>query len=347
MRLLYGAEPGTTAIHLQRALERHTRLVVRGPGHPPPEASDDNGDGDPSVWVESGVEWVPSLEELSPGPAVCWLIDTHRGMGWRSRLAAAFDHAFVAQQDAVEAVKARGVNGEWLPLAAPAELAGPGPELADRPYDFAFVGQRWPGSFRAAVVDALCEKYSMAPVDGFVPPEKMMDLYRSARAVVNVPLANDLNMRTFEAVAARALLLTGPASKLDAVLPAGAFVMVQDRDPQAWVDALGRALGSADAQERADEAHHHVIAHHTYDNRAARVLEVLDDARRSRRPAGARAAALGAAHARWGQLGAIGGLPIRPRDRAGLSLEGLAWLGLRKANDVRRGLPHRVATPRT
>lgn len=333
MRLLYGAEPGTTAVHLQRALERRTRLVVSGPGHPPLATSDEDRR---SIWVESGIEWVPDVDDLSPGPTACWLIDTHRGMGWRSRLAGAFDHAFVAQQDAVEVVKARGVNVEWLPLAAPAELAGPGPELADRPYDFAFVGQRWPGSFRAAVVDALREKYSMAPVEGFVPPERMMGLYRSARVVVNVPLANDLNMRTFEAVAARALLLTGPANKLESVLPSGAFVVVEHRDPRSWVDALGRALGETDSQERADEAHRHVMAHHTYDNRAARVLEVLDDALRSRRPAGARAAALGAAHARWGQLGAIAALPVRPPDRARLSLEALAWQGLRKANDMRR-----------
>ena len=335
MRLLYGAEPGTTATHLQRALERVTPLVVEGPGHPT-TASDARGAHDASIWVESGIEWVPGPEELSPGIASCWIIDTHRGMGWRSRLATAFDFAFVAQEDAVQAIRARGVSVEWLPLAAPTELAAPGPDLADRPYDFAFVGQRWPGSFRAAVVDLLKQHHSMAPVEGFVPPERMMDVYRSARAVVNVPLANDLNMRTFEAAAARSLLLTPPTHKLDSVLPPGAYVEIREHDPMAWVNALAQALGDPDAQERADKAYHHVMANHTYDSRAARVREVLDGAGRHGLTANARAAGLGAAHARWGQLSAIADLPVRPLDRTRLTLEALVWQGLRKANDVRR-----------
>jgi len=317
-KLAYGYQPGTTAIHLDRALARRENAVLPVGAEPV----------DQLLWVESGVEWLPTVEDLAAQVSGAWLIDTHRGLGWRARVAGAFDIAFVAQFDAVELMRARGVHCEWLPLAAPAYLCSPGPDLTERAFDLAFVGQCPPASRRAAILQALRANFSFAPVTGFLGPEKMMDLYRSARVVVNVPWAGDLNMRTFEATGARSLLVTGPARKVEAVLPAASFVLVDDEDPAAWVAAVRAALDDRDLQRRADAAYEHVVAHHTYDHRAATVVDTL--AATPRRPVAptARAAALSAGYARWGRLDLLRALPLSPSARCKGVAEAAVWRGL-------------------
>jgi hypothetical protein len=317
-RLAYGQEPGTTALHLERALARRNDVVLATGAEPV----------DQLLWVESGVEWLPTVEDLAAQVSGAWIIDTHRGMGWRGRLAAAFDIAFVAQFDAVEPLRARGVPCEWLPLAASAELCKPGPDLAERAFDIAFVGQSPPASRRAAVLEALRANFSFAPVTGFLDPDQMMDLYRSARIVVNVPWAGDLNMRTFEAAGARSLLVTGPARKVEAVLPAASFVLVNEDDPAAWVAAVRAALDDPDRQRRADAAYEHVVANHTYDHRASTVVDTLAAAPRRAVAPTARAAALAAGYARWGRPDSIRALRLVPVDRYKGVAEAMVWRGL-------------------
>lgn len=294
------------------------------------------------LWVESGVEWLPTVDDLSSDVSGAWLIDTHRGVGWRSRLAGAFDMAFAAQHDAVAAIRARGIPAEWLPLAAPSNLCHPGPDLDGRKYDVAFVGQCPPGSVREAVVAALRNRFTMAPVPGFLPPDKMMDLYRQSRIVVNIPWSGDLNMRTFEAVGARSLLVTGPAQRIDAVLPEDTFVTVATNDPLEWVQAVNRSLDDPDAQGRANEAFQHVVSHHTYDHRAARVLDVLGATRRREVSRQDRAAALAAAYVRWGRTQQVVRLPLSPARRLQFSATSVAWRGLIEANYRRRRLGART-----
>ena len=332
LKLAYAYEPHTTAVHLQRALARRVPVVVAGPGHPPSLS----GEADRLLWVESGGTWLPALDELERVPAGAWIIDSHRGAGWRARLASAFDVVFAAQEDFVAAVRRQGLRAEWLPMAAPAELCWPGPDLAGRSYDAAFVGQRPAGSPRAMVVDALEERFSFAPVDGFVPPDRMMDLYRSARVVVNLPWAGDLNMRTFEATGARALLVTGPAQSLEAALPPGSYARVDDLSPAAWVRTVEEVLRDPDAQARADRAYEHVVATHTYDQRADRVLEVLGAASKRGIPPGDRAAGLAAAYARWGRLPSVAELPLGWPERGRFAGETIVWKGLTLGNRARR-----------
>ncbi len=335
-RLAYGYEPGTTAIHLDRALARRDDVVLATVAEPV----------DQLLWVESGAEWLPTVDDLAAQVSGAWLIDTHRGLGWRARVAAAFDIAFVAQFDAVKPLRARGVPCEWLPLAAPADLCEPGPDLAERSFDIAFVGQCPPGSRRAALLDALRANFSFAPVTGFLGPERMMDLYRSARIVVNVPWAEDLNMRTFEAAGARALLVSGRARKIEAVLPAASFVLVDDDDPAVWVAAVRAALDDPDLQRRADAAYEHVVANHTYDHRAATVVETLAATPRRTVAPTARATALAAGYARWGRLESLGSLPLTAGDRCKGAAEAVVWRGLIAAKRHRGRLQAATAAGR-
>ena len=291
------------------------------------------------------MNWVPGPDELGAGPSAAWLIDTHRGLDWRRRLAAGFDLTFVAQRSAVAPLVGDGLDARWLPLAAPMELCAPGPDLAARVHDVAFVGQAPPGSTRARVLADVARHFDVVRAPGFLAPDRMMDLYRSARIVLNLPLARDLNMRTFEAAGARALLVTGPAEGLDAVLPSDMCALVESTEPAAWADAVAQALEDPRSQRRADRAHAHVLAHHTYDHRAAVVLDAL----RTIEPRGidpaVRHRAVASAYARWGSPGAVARLELPFQDRARMLGKAVGWRMTTVAGRRLRGRTTQKITP--
>ncbi len=320
IEIAYGHESHTTAIHLERAVAA-AGLVADTPGGP-------------LLWVETGKPWLPSVEAMAGRTTAAWIIDTHRGIGWRRRVAQAFDLVFVAQQDAVAPLQAAGVPTRWLPLAAPADLVPDAPPLADRPYDVAFVGQAPTGSLRAVVLEALAVRHRVTPQDGFVAPPQMMERYASAKVVLNMPLATDLNMRVFEATAAGALLVTGPAIGQEDLLPAGSYVEVADRSVDAWVEAVGRALADPMAAFRAGEARTTVLDRHTYRHRAETVVEALSEPS-VRRPISneARRRALAAGYSRWGKAGTAARLPESGPARVRAAVEGVGW---RTATEAKR-----------
>lgn len=323
IEIAYGHESHTTAVHLERAAAA-AGLVADSPAGP-------------LLWVESGQPWLPSLDAMAGRTTAAWIIDTHRGIGWRRRVAQAFDLVFVAQRDAVAPMLAAGVPARWLPLAAPADLVVDAPPLPERPYDVAFVGQAPPGSLRAAVLEALAVRHRVAPRDGFVTPPRMMARYASAKVVLNMPLATDLNMRVFEATAAGALLVTGPAVGQDDILPAGSYVQVDDRSVDAWVAAVSRALADPEVADRAGEARAAVLDRHTYGHRAETLVDALHEPS-ARRPITneARRRALAAGYSRWGKTATAARLPATCPARARAAVEAMGWRAAVEAKRARQ-----------
>ena len=324
--LAYGNESWTTGVHLGRPLAAEADVRVLH------EHDRQRRAGVPLVWVESGVPWVPPPSWFDP-MAAAWLIDTHRGLGWRGRLARGFDMVFVAQQRDANRLRAEGHAAHWLPLAAPDDLVPPTIPYAERAYDAAFVGQAPQGSFRRALLDHLASRISVAPHGGFVEPAEMMRLYANARVVLNVPLADDLNMRAFEAPAAGALLATETMDGLSSILPENTYALVSERTLDGWTSAIMRALAADDTAERAAEAQRAVLAYHTYRQRAATVVELIGEATARSNPAD-RARALGSAWAHWGRPGEvlrIGGM--RHADQATVAV------GAAIARHIKRRVP--------
>lgn len=326
IELAFARQSWTTGVHLETALRRRCGVVLSGPGQP-------GTDPFPAaevllLWVESGGGWFPPASRLT-GASVAYLIDTHRGWRWRAAVAAAFGTAFVAQRAAVSAFASVGVRASWLPLAVPAELCEPGPPLADRLYDVAMVGHVQPGSIREEVLAALGRRCSLAPVKGLLSPSEMMQLYRSSRVVVNIPLANDLNMRAFEAIGAGAALVTGPMDGVHELLGEVPVVVPADLDADCWVAAVDAAVEAAD-QERADAGYRLVTSEHTYDRRAEVVLAALADQGRQGPAADAVARGLAEGWARWGEVGEAWRLTHTPSPAA----KAIGWRGLSLAKRV-------------
>ncbi len=344
LRLAYGYQSWTTATHLERALRRFAGVRTIGPGHPDGGASTlTMSDAPPLLWVETGVRWLPAPEEIEAAASATYLIDTHLGYEWRAAVARAFDLVFTAQRPAAERMQAAGIAAEWLPLAAPHELCGPGADLAERAYDVAFVGHAAPGSFRARLLDALSHHHTIAPRHGYMAPPEMMELYKQARVVINVPIAGDLNMRVFEATGARAVLVTAPVPGLEIALPEDAFLSVAEERIEAWTAAVERGCArSREAQEMADTAHQHVLAHHTYDDRARTILERLAAGEFPPIDARQRRQALAAGWVRWGRPRDVGRLGLAPRVQAVRQVKAVAYAGATPVVRAMRRLRHRL-----
>ncbi len=143
------------------------------------------------------------LEEVAL-PLGWYAIDSHLHHGWHRGYAAVFDCIFVAQRDYVpQYVRDPDRQSvKWLPLCtfpvADAEHHLP------KQYDVSFVGNLQspfnPG--RRAFIEAVHARYPLHLASGeFVP------IFTQSKMVLNQCVANDVNFRTFEAMACGSLLL--------------------------------------------------------------------------------------------------------------------------------------------
>lgn len=266
----FGNEAHTTAWHLVRAFERLVpEVIISGVGHRRADADHDC----PLLWVESGRPSLPLPRELHGRISAAWIIDTHRGLEWRGRLARAFGSVLVAQRSAITLLTTSyDVGATWLPLAFPVDSLPPsGPPHAD----VDFVGHVVPGSRRERIIRPLADRYGF-PVGEYVPPSEMVARYARSRLVLNIPFDGDLNMRTFEATGAGAHLVTGPMDGLAALLPSETFTVVESDDSSDWIRALDRLLlGDAGLGVQRERARAAIAERHTYDQRARFIIDVL------------------------------------------------------------------------
>lgn len=343
----FGEVPGATALHLEKPLASMASLLRVGPGR---EERPDNCSGEQKsfLWVESGNPWLPSSEWILGLPWAAWMIDTHVRLRWHLALGGAFEHVFCAQRDAVGAFESRGVSASWLPLAAPRELCGPGLPLADRRNEVAFVGNVPRNGRRERILRALQREYDVVGLgEGYIPPERMMCIYRSARVVVNIPLRRDLNMRTFEAAGARSVIVGGPQDGIEEVLPKDSYVEVNRDEPEAWLAAVRWALHGEGAQARADLAFEAVLGAHTYHHRAEEILAQLGrlDGRMKTERERYGGLAAGLAHYAMGrEVRRLRGIP--KLERAQRYAEALAWGYARAGVGVLRRRLHVLAMDR-
>lgn len=266
--------PRTTAWHLVRAFERCGKEVIpMGAGH----AHRPVREGAPVIWVESGRPTFPSplFETVAP-PSSAWIIDSHRYGPWRDRVGLLVGHVAYAQRPLDPGAE----DDAWVPLAAPMDLARPELDLSAREFDIAFVGQAPADSLRRTVLESLESEFSVLRADDVTPAE-MMAAYGRARAVLNIPLAGELNMRVFEAAASRSLILCSPTRDIERVLPSDGYLTVGSGDADAWAEGL-RELLQTRTQSSADACYEAVRDAHSYDNRAALLIELARPADRSR-----------------------------------------------------------------
>jgi hypothetical protein len=196
-----------------------------------------------------------------------------------------FDVVFCTQKDALPAIKAEGVpQAEWLPFAFDSTLEDPAPQ--ERQYDVGFVGsldQPATQVERRQVLGLLEARYRMNDFRRPVYGTEMLNVYRRSRIVVNIPVPGGFNMRTFEALAGGALLLTKAVGNGQAELFQDGVHLVTYRDTADLLAKVEYYLAHGSEREAiAAAGRREVLNRHTYHHRAEQVLGRMSDAPRRR-----------------------------------------------------------------
>jgi len=209
-------------------------------------------------------------------------IDTHMDYQKHLRIGRMFDITFVAQKEYVERLKADGLKQVfWLPLAAAPELY----ETADRERTLAvaFIGgndrRRNPVRYRR--LEIIADRFSPVHI-GLAPPREMARIYQQAKIVFNQSIRNDVNMRTFEGMAAGALLLTDPVrdNGFEELFDLQNDLVIYRNDEE-LVHLIQALLD--DEQRRtaiAERAKAKVLSRHTYRHRGRQLIDLLADCRK-------------------------------------------------------------------
>jgi GT2 family glycosyltransferase len=302
--LAYVSCPITTAVYLERALRRISRLTTLGPvlpeeliekkqlqnikasvvGHDvltnfTPEmgsilaATDPNDHPDLYLWVESVADHFPVNLQAISCPKACYLLTSGVNLAWHLEWARQFDHVFIAQREYLENFRAQGLNVHWLPPACDPEIHGSHNLL--KQYDVGFVGSM-PGSNprRGELLKMLAEQTNLHAERCFL--DDMAKVFSASRIVFNCNANNDLNTRVFEAMSTGSLLLT------DMAWDSGQDILFRDSEDYALFrhddllpDTVGFYLDNEELRERIGTRGRRLVhAAHTYHHRAEDLINV-------------------------------------------------------------------------
>jgi len=302
--LAYVSYPVTTAVYLEKALRKISRLTTLGPKLPEelfeqwhlqnmkepvlpldittdftPDMANILAANDPAeqpdlyLWVESvGGHFPQNLQALSCAKA-CYLIDSHLNLSWHLEWARQFDYVFIAQREYLTSFRAQGITVHWLPLACDPEIHISLDLL--KQHDVGFVGSLTSNNpRRTELLQMLSEHVDLHAERCFLAD--MAKVFSASKIVFNCAVNNDLNMRVFEAMSTGSLLLTDLAwnSGQDILFRDGEDYAVYRHD-DLLPDMVGFYLDNEELRERiAARGRNLAHAAHTYRHRVEDLLNV-------------------------------------------------------------------------
>ena len=201
----------TTGVYCRRALGQ---LMSQGAGvtdleHLLPDelAEIPAGRFDLFVFVDDGLPYAipPNCQ-----PSAWWAIDTHLDWERCYQNALTATWTFAAQRDGADRLREAGIrDAQWLPLACDPQLHRMQP--VSKQFDIGFIGNVFPGP-RKELLETLRLRYPSA----LIARKYFQDMawaYSACRIVFNRSIANDVNMRVFEALCSGSLLITNDLSE--------------------------------------------------------------------------------------------------------------------------------------
>lgn len=223
-------------------------------------------------WGEDGLGGILPYKCIDlPRPLAVWNSDTHLGYDYRLNKSKNADFVFCAQKRAVEEMKRDGVaNPIWLPHAVE-PLAYPKTDYASKKYDVCFIGNLNSKNR----VDALDRLFREFPKFYFGKKlfEDAADTFSQSKIVFNISMLDDINMRTFEAMASGSFLLTNWIPTIEEFFEDGKHLALY-RSEEEMIDKAKYYLAHDDEREKiAAAGYEEVIAKHTIGARVNRMLE--------------------------------------------------------------------------
>lgn len=268
--LIYDREvcPHTTGVYCQRALEE----LVECRHFSPEQIDQIPPDGfDLFLNIDDGLRYrLPSRLR----PCAWWAIDTHLDLPWYLEKGPDFAVVFAAQCSGARLLQESGItSATWLPLACDPDMHRPHDVPVE--HDVAFVGHVFPGPREDLL--RLLRQYFPNTYVGEHYFDDMARVYSAARVVFNRSVRDDLNMRVFEALGCRSLLLTnGLADNGQAELFKDGLHLATYEPAEELLDKVRYYLRNEAARKRiAAAGQAEVYQKHTYRHRMTRLLETV------------------------------------------------------------------------
>ncbi len=206
-------------------------------------------------------------------PKVWYAVDVHLHNLWYKHYAVIFDRVFCAQKNYVECMSMYTPNVEWMPLFYLGNFTEFVP-WNQREHLCSFVGTMNVKKNAARV--ALFERLLALGVDIKITTGRYENIYSRSKIVINQSVADDLNLRFFEAAGCGALLITDQLShSMNDILIPDEDYLVYSRDN---IDELKEKIewvrnNENIAEEAARRAQSKILKNHLELHRAMRVLD--------------------------------------------------------------------------
>jgi hypothetical protein len=224
-------------------------------------------------------------------PTACFQVDTYAYTRSRISWSMLFDLVFVFHPGYDTEFRTAGHPGaHFIPHAIePALFHG---EESGRVFEIGWVGQTRGPLYRTRerLLPVLSRSFRMNDWARRHEPEEMARIYRQSKIVLNIArddFPQDANMRTFEVMAAGALLLTSLPTELAQIGFEDGVHFVGYRK-EAEIAPLVRKYLAEESQRRriAEVARDKVLREHSYDRRVETILELVkQDGRKFLAPA--------------------------------------------------------------
>jgi O-antigen biosynthesis protein len=253
----------------------------------PNEPITQHGSFDLNILIDHGEDTIGvPLDFVVPSPNAYWAFDTHidaAGYKYRLERARQFDQVFLCHKAQIADFIRDGIDPakiHYLPCAAEETCYKPYPVMEK--WDWCFIGFLH-NEFRVDLIDRFCREWPVGEKGylgwripqfrGHCVLDDTAKKFSESRILLNESVGQDMNMRTFEAMACRQLLLTEDVPPLHELFKDGEHLVTFKTIDQA-VD-LARGL-LADPERRksiAEAGYKEVLAKHTYNRRVREILK--------------------------------------------------------------------------
>jgi spore maturation protein CgeB len=221
-----------------------------------------------------------------PHPNCYWVADTHidkKGYQYRLNRAKQFDYVFMCHKAQIPDFIRDGVDPEkihYLPCAAEPDCYRPYPIMEK--WDWCFIGHL-NSDHRIDLVDAFIKNFGLGEDKGYfgyrIPQiqghcvlDDAAKKFSMSRVVINDSINKDLNMRTFEAMACKRVLITQENEPLLELFKDRVHLVTYESIEEAVRLAKDLLSNTERRNAIAEAGYKEIISKHTYRHR---VLEIL------------------------------------------------------------------------
>lgn len=242
------------------------------------------GNFDLHVLIDHGEDAIGvPLDFRLPSPNLYWISDSHLGFEYRLERAKQFDRVWASHKPSIKKFIDAGIDPakiSYMPWAAEHECFKPYPIIEK--YDWCFIGHL-NNQFRINLLDRFCKEWPlgsngylgwrMGEFPGHNVLEDIAKKFSQSRIVLNESILDDLNMRTFETLACKRLLLCEDVPGVRDHFVDGEHLVLFKTIDEA-VEKAKWLLNDKEAREGiAAQGHQEFLSKHTYMHRTKEILK--------------------------------------------------------------------------